>query len=83
MMKLGPVLTPKKPTYLLNNEEIKKLISIDINGPTGRSIDHQAATTAWALNTFLDYETLPESKVPCYTYDEMIKLLLDAYDTAL
>ncbi|XP_013101385.1 probable serine hydrolase [Stomoxys calcitrans] len=60
--------------------EVDKLINIDIAGPTVRSIERQAETIGWALDKFLDYETLPETKVPCYSYNEMVKLVLDAYD---
>lgn len=31
------------------------------------------------LFRFLQYENLPESKLPCYTYDDMIDLVVDAY----
>lgn len=61
-------------------QDVNKLINIDIAGPTVRNIERQADATGWALDKFLDYETLPESKLPCYTYDEMIKLVLDAYE---
>ncbi|XP_037960510.1 probable serine hydrolase [Teleopsis dalmanni] len=60
--------------------EVEKLINIDIAGPTVRSIERQAEMTGWALDKFLDYEELPESKMPCYSYNEMIKLVLDAYE---
>ncbi|XP_037711548.1 probable serine hydrolase [Drosophila subpulchrella] len=60
--------------------EVDKLINIDIAGPTVRSTQRMAQGTGKALDKFLDYESLPESKQPCYSYDEMIKLVLDAYD---
>ncbi|EDW45450.1 probable serine hydrolase [Drosophila sechellia] len=60
--------------------EVEKLINIDIAGPTVRSTQRMAEGTGRALDKFLDYENLPESKQPCYSYDEMIKLVLDAYD---
>ncbi|CAD6998748.1 probable serine hydrolase [Ceratitis capitata] len=60
--------------------EVEKLINIDIAGPTVRNIERTAETTGWALDKFLDYETLPENKLPCYSYEEMIKLVVDAYD---
>jgi len=60
--------------------EVEKLINIDIAGPTVRGTQRMAEGTGRALDKFLDYETLPESKQPCYSYDEMIKLVLDAYD---
>ncbi|XP_067623083.1 probable serine hydrolase isoform X2 [Eurosta solidaginis] len=61
-------------------DEVSKLINIDIAGPTVRNVDTTAEKTGWALDKFLDYETLPLSKMPCYDYEEMIKLVIDAYD---
>ncbi|ALC37928.1 kraken [Drosophila busckii] len=61
-------------------DEVHKLINIDIAGPTVRSVNRMAQGTGKALDKFLDYEVLPESKLPCYKYDEMIQLVLDAYD---
>ncbi|XP_068141700.1 probable serine hydrolase [Drosophila tropicalis] len=61
-------------------DEVAKLINIDIAGPTVRGVKRMAEGTGKALDKFLDYETLPASKLPCYSYDEMIKLVLDAYD---
>ncbi|XP_014087418.2 probable serine hydrolase [Bactrocera oleae] len=61
-------------------DEVDKLINIDIAGPTVRSIERTAATTGWALDKLLDYEKLPLKKLPCYSYEEMVKLVLDAYD---
>ncbi|XP_052863919.1 probable serine hydrolase [Anopheles cruzii] len=43
------------------------ILAIDL--PTGDCIDK-----------FLHYETLPESKMPCYGYEEMIDLVLAAYE---
>ncbi|XP_053958571.1 probable serine hydrolase [Anastrepha obliqua] len=60
--------------------EVEKLINIDIAGPTVRSIERSAETTGWALDKLLDYENLPQDKRPCYNYEEMIKLVVDAYD---
>ncbi|XP_034101624.1 probable serine hydrolase isoform X1 [Drosophila sulfurigaster albostrigata] len=60
--------------------EVSKLINIDIAGPTVRGVQRMAEGTGKALDKFLDYETLPVSKQPCYSYDEMVKLVLDAYD---
>ncbi|EDW03461.1 GH11247 [Drosophila grimshawi] len=60
-------------------DEVSKLINIDIAGPTVRGVKRMAEGTGKALDKFLDYETLPVSKQPCYSYEEMIKLVLDAY----
>lgn len=60
--------------------EVDKLINIDIAGPTVRSQQKHAEATGFAIDKYLQYEQLPESKLPCYSYDEMIQLVLDAYD---
>jgi pimeloyl-ACP methyl ester carboxylesterase len=60
-------------------EEVAKFISIDIAGPTVRDRIMLAAKTGDCIDKFLNYETLPESKMPCYDYDEMIQLVLEAY----
>ncbi|XP_017461428.1 PREDICTED: probable serine hydrolase [Rhagoletis zephyria] len=60
--------------------EVEKLINIDIAGPTVRNVDHSAEKTGWAIDKMLDYENLSLNKMPCYNYEEMIKLVVDAYD---
>uniref|UniRef100_T1GXQ9 AB hydrolase-1 domain-containing protein n=1 Tax=Megaselia scalaris TaxID=36166 RepID=T1GXQ9_MEGSC len=60
--------------------EVEKLINIDIAGPTVRSQLKHAEATGFAIDKYLQYENLPESKLPCYSYDEMVELVLDAYD---
>lgn len=61
-------------------DDVHKLINIDIAGPTVRSVKRMAENTGRSVDKFLDYETLPDSKQPCYSYNEMVKLVLDAYD---
>lgn len=61
-------------------DDVEKLINIDIAGPTVRDTERIAANTGKALDKFLDYENLPLKKLPCYDYEDMIKLVLDAYD---
>uniref|UniRef100_A0A182VSV4 AB hydrolase-1 domain-containing protein n=1 Tax=Anopheles minimus TaxID=112268 RepID=A0A182VSV4_9DIPT len=61
-------------------DEVDRFISIDIAGPTVRDHHKTAASTGDCIDKFLHYETLPESKMPCYGYDEMIDLVLAAYD---
>lgn len=60
-------------------EDVHRLISIDIVGPTVRNLKKSAAATGSAIDRFLKYETLPIAKMPCYGYDEMIDLVVDAY----
>lgn len=61
-------------------DEVDKFISIDIAGPTVRDHKKNAEMTGDCIDKFLKYETLPESKTPCYEYEEMIDLVLDAYE---
>ncbi|CAO1305486.1 unnamed protein product [Diamesa serratosioi] len=59
--------------------DVAKYISIDIAGPTIRDHEKLASSTGDCIDKSLLYETLPESKMPCYDYDEMIQLVLQAY----
>lgn len=61
-------------------DDVSKFISIDIAGPTVRDAKRQASITGDCIDRFLNYETLSEAKVPCYKYDDMIDLVVDAYD---
>lgn len=63
--------------------DVSKFISFDIAGPTVRDHRKQAEQTGNCIDKFLNYETLPEDKLPCYTYDEMIDLVTDAYDGSI
>ncbi|XP_058057500.1 probable serine hydrolase isoform X2 [Anopheles bellator] len=60
--------------------EVNRFISLDIAGPTVRDHIKLAASTGDSIDKFLHYETLPESKMPCYGYEEMIDLVLAAYE---
>lgn len=61
-------------------EEVDAFISIDINGPPIRDHKKNAGLTGKSIDHFLKYENLPESKIPCYNYNEMIDLVVDAYE---
>lgn len=60
-------------------DEVEKFVSIDIAAPTVRDHIALAEKTGDCIDKYLNYETLPKSKTPRYEYDEMIKLVLDAY----
>ncbi|KAL7043515.1 hypothetical protein ACKWTF_001548 [Chironomus riparius] len=60
-------------------EDTAKFISFDIAGPTVRDQVQLASKTGDCIDKMLTYETLPESKTPCYKYEDMIDLVLDAY----
>lgn len=60
-------------------DDVSQFISIDLAGPTVRCHKKNAQMTGSCVDKALMYETLPESKLPCYKYDEMIDLVVDAY----
>uniref|UniRef100_A0A1A9ZP74 Uncharacterized protein n=1 Tax=Glossina pallidipes TaxID=7398 RepID=A0A1A9ZP74_GLOPL len=60
--------------------DVDKFISIDIAGPRVRNTEHFINNTGLAVDKFLDYEDLALSKVPCCSYQEMVKLVVEAYD---
>lgn len=62
------------------DEDVAKFISIDIAGPTVRDTEKLAVQTGESIDRMLHYETLPITKMPCYEYDEMIDLVLSAYE---
>lgn len=60
-------------------DEVSQFISIDLAGPTVRCHKKYAQMTGSCIDKSLHYENLPESKLPCYKYDEMINIVVDAY----
>lgn len=60
-------------------DDTAKFVSFDIAGPTVRDHVKLGTSTGDCIDRMLTYETLPESKMPCYNYDEMIDLVVDAY----
>lgn len=61
-------------------EDVDKLIMIDIAGPTVRDQEKIAKSVGPSIDKLLHYETLSLSKTPCYEYEEMIDLVVDAYE---
>lgn len=61
-------------------KDVEKLIMIDIAGPTVRDQAKIASSVGPSIDKMLQYETLSPSKVPCYEYEEMIDLVVDAYE---
>lgn len=64
-------------------DDVAQFISIDMYGPTIRSVKKNASITGTCIDKALEYETLPESKLPCYSYDEMVSLAMDAYNGSI
>lgn len=63
--------------------DVDRFISIDIAGPTVRDHKKSAEMTGETIDRFLRYEKLPVTKLPCYRYEEMIDLVVDAYDGSI
>lgn len=64
-------------------DEVAQFISIDLYGPSIRDVKKNAASTGKCIDKALEYETLPESKLPCYTYDDMVSTAMDAYNGSI
>ncbi|PSN44389.1 hypothetical protein C0J52_05758 [Blattella germanica] len=60
-------------------DDIEKLVCIDIASPTVRGVPYFVQQTGAIVEKFLLHEELQEDTVPTYTYDEMMKIMLDAY----
>ncbi|CRK93241.1 CLUMA_CG006785, isoform A [Clunio marinus] len=76
---LGGALSFMYASCFNSEEDTAKFISIDIAGPTVRDHVKRAGQTGDCIDKLLNYETLPMTKMPCYKYEEMIDLVLDAY----
>lgn len=63
--------------------DVAQFISIDLYGPSVRNLKKYAALTGKYIDKALEYESLPASKLPCYTYDEMVAIAKDAYDGSI
>ncbi|XP_063228209.1 probable serine hydrolase isoform X2 [Bacillus rossius redtenbacheri] len=64
-------------------DDIDKLVSLDIVSPAVREIPKIVGLTGQAIDRFLKYEHLTQDSIPCYDYDEMIDLVVDAYNGSL
>lgn len=64
-------------------DEVSQYISIDLVGPSVRDLKKNAAMTGAMIDKALAYETLPPSKLPCYSYDEMVTIAMDAYNGSI
>lgn len=52
---------------------------LDIVSPTVKNIEKSVASTGDCIDKYLKYEKLTLDSVPCYNYDEMIDIVVDAY----
>ncbi|CAB3236605.1 unnamed protein product [Arctia plantaginis] len=60
-------------------DETEKIICVDIASPAVREPSVMVKSTGFSIDKMLEYEHLPENKIPCYGYDEMIDIVCDAY----
>ncbi|VVD05882.1 unnamed protein product [Leptidea sinapis] len=60
-------------------DEVERIICIDIASPAVRTPDGMVDATGRSIDKVLDYEHLTEDKIPCYDYEEMIDIVVDAY----
>lgn len=60
-------------------DDVEAIICIDIASPAVREPSTMVKATGYNVDKFLDYEHLTEDKIPCYTYEEMIDIVVDAY----
>ncbi|XP_044015513.1 probable serine hydrolase isoform X3 [Aphidius gifuensis] len=61
-------------------DEIDLLISLDIASPSVKKIPNLVTSTGNQIDKYLKYEKLTLDNVPCYEYDEMLGIVLDAYN---
>lgn len=60
-------------------DDVKRIICIDIASPAVRDPETMVKTTGMSVDKFLTYEKLSDDDVPCYEYEEMIDVVVDAY----
>lgn len=60
-------------------DEVAQIVCIDLYGPPVRSLEKNAEILGMCIDKALSYETLPKTKQPCYEYDEMVDIVMDAY----
>lgn len=61
-------------------EDTVKYVSFDIASPSVRSPQKMVNIISHSVDKFLKYETLSVHQKPCYSYDEMIDIVYEAYN---
>jgi len=64
-------------------DEIDFLISLDIANPTVQNITKSASLTGDYIDKFLKYDLLTLDSVPCYEYDDMLRIVENAYEGSI
>lgn len=60
-------------------DDTDRIICIDIASPAVREPGNMVKYAGWGVDKSLEYENLSEDKIPCYSYEEMIDIVHDAY----
>ncbi|XP_059049270.1 probable serine hydrolase [Achroia grisella] len=60
-------------------DDVDRIICIDIASPAVREPAHMVKTTGGGIDKVLQYENLTDDQLPCYQYDEMIDIVVEAY----
>lgn len=60
-------------------DDVKKYVSIDIASPSVRNFKKLCNQMGVSVDRFLSYEKKTIEDVPCYGYDEMLDIILDAH----
>jgi len=64
-------------------DEIDFLISLDIASPSVKNITKLASLTGDYIDKFLKYDLLTMDSVPCYEYNQMLKVVESAYEGSI
>jgi len=64
-------------------DEIDFLISLDIASPSVKNITKLASLTGDYIDKFLKYDLLTMDSIPCYEYDQMLKVVESAYEGSI
>ncbi|XP_023029348.2 serine hydrolase like 2 kraken isoform X2 [Leptinotarsa decemlineata] len=60
-------------------DDVKKYVSIDIAGPSVRDPKKMLEAIGTSVDKFLEYEKKTVDDMPCYNYEEMINIVVDAH----
>lgn len=60
-------------------DDVDRYISLDIASPSVKDTKKIVDNTGPSIDTFLKYENLKPESIPCYNYEDMLAIVLDAY----
>ncbi|XP_068633313.1 probable serine hydrolase [Battus philenor] len=60
-------------------DDVDRIICVDIASPALRVPETMVKVTGSSIDKSLQYETLSDDQIPCYGYEEMIDIVVDAY----